>query len=67
MQENLIRYLDTFVGQVYNCYKNLLQNGTDIGADVIRNEFTGKAERPGFPAEILDAHNTNMEKLIRKG
>ena len=60
-------YLDTLVGQVYECHKNLLQNGTEITADAIRNAFTGKGERPRFLAEILEAHKDNLEKLIGKG
>lgn len=59
-------YVDTLRNQLYVCHKNLLQNGEDITADSLRNEFAGKGERPRYLVEIFKAHNSNIEKLIGK-
>jgi len=59
-------YVDTLRNQLYDCHKNLLQNGEDITADSLRNEFAGKGERPRYLVEIFKAHNSNIEKLIGK-
>lgn len=59
-------YVDTLRNQLYDCHKSLLQNGEDITADSLRNEFAGKGERPRYLVEIFKAHNSNIEKLIGK-
>ena len=60
-------YLDTLVGKLYECHKTLLQNGTEITAEALKNEFVGKGERPRFLVEVMGAHNADVEKLIGKG
>ncbi len=60
-------YLDTLVGKLYDCHKNLLQNGTEITAEALKNEFTGKGEKTRFLVEIMEAHNADMEQLLGKG
>ena len=59
-------YLDTLKLQLYECHKDLLQSGTNVNADTLRNAFTGKGERQRFLLEIFKAHNTQIEKLIGK-
>jgi len=57
-------YLDTIRFKLYECHKNLLQDGVDITAESLRNAYTGKGERPHYLIEIFKAHNSNIEKLI---
>ena len=57
-------YLDTIKGKLYECHKNLLQDGADITAESLRNAYTGKGERPHYLIEVFKAHNSNIEKLI---
>ncbi len=59
-------YVDTLKNKLYDCHQSLLQNGSDITAETLRNEFTGKGERPRYLVEIFKAHNSNIEKLIGK-
>jgi len=59
-------YLDTLRIKLYDCHKNLLQKGTVITAEALRNEFIGKGERPRYLVEIFKAHNDNIEKLVGK-
>lgn len=59
-------YLDTIKNKLYECHKNLLQDGADITAESLRNAYTGKGERPHFLVEIFKAHNSNIEQLIGK-
>jgi site-specific recombinase XerD len=57
-------YIDTIRIKLYECHKNLLQDGVDITAESLRNAYTGKGERPHYLIEIFRAHNSNIEKLI---
>ena len=57
-------YIDTIRIKLYECHKNLLQDGVDITAESLRNAYTGKGERPHYLIEIFKAHNINIEKLI---
>lgn len=33
-------YVDTLIGQIYDCHKSLLDKGINVTADALKNEFT---------------------------
>jgi len=58
--------IDRLVANLYQCYNALLQEGSDITAESLRNAFCGKGERARYLVEIFEEHNANLEQLIGK-
>jgi site-specific recombinase XerD len=57
-------HLQALQNKVYDIYKSLLVEDTDISAEVIKNKLTGTAERSKAILEVFQEHNDQMRALI---
>lgn len=58
--------LDTIERQVHEARKLLVENGTAITAEALRNRLTGQTEKPRLLLELFQEHNEQMAKLTGK-
>jgi site-specific recombinase XerD len=57
-------YLDGLQAQVLNAHTVLSQTGQLITAEVLKNKFLGKEEKPRLIMGIISDHNERMKELV---
>ncbi len=57
-------YLDTLQSKVYEVHRQLIESGSEISAEAIKNKLTGVADRPKMILDIFQVHNDQLTQLI---
>ncbi len=60
------RNLDIIKNRIHEIYQRFLDNGEDISAIKIKDEFLGNNKNSKSILEMFEEHNSRMEKLIGK-
>jgi site-specific recombinase XerD len=56
-------YLDTLQGKIYEIHRQLISDGKEITAEVIKDKLTGVADKPKMILEVFQRHNEKLRQL----
>lgn len=57
-------YLDTLEYKIYEIYRQLIEDGTEVTIEVLKNKINGVAEKERDILEIFQEHNDKMSKML---
>lgn len=57
-------YLDTIQAKLYDSHRQLLESGTLITAEILKNKYSGKSEKPISLVKIFQDHNNKVAALV---
>lgn len=61
------RFLKSFEQEVYEAYRQLIESGSPITAELLKNQVLGITEKPRMLIQIIQLHNDAIKSLIGNG
>ena len=62
--KQLNTYLDSLVSKLHSFQTELLNNGSEVTAELLKDKLTGKADKPRMLVPIFEYHNLKVAELI---
>lgn len=57
-------YLDTLQAKIYEIHRQLISDGKEITAEIVKDKLMGVAEKPKLILEIFQRHNEKLRGLV---